>query len=152
MCHLISSSYQPYQTSTSVKIADRCYQGINSVDTKNLVDNDGKTKSVSYLEGNYSIHAAYAEGDKITRSVEYYYHPQTIKLGDKLYKNVVSKTTIPNKYDVYSINSDSGVTNTVRVRKNGAVQDFNEIQKRVLNRKITKPIKNALKKVMSILL
>ena len=139
MTVLLSSTSSYYNSPRSVQIADTLYDGVRSVDRREIIDNDGIRKTVNYLDCKESEIVSYVVDNKVTRSSEYFTEPLTITLGNKTYSGVVSKTVIPGKYSTYSINKPNGFFNTVRVRKNGSIVDMDALQRALMIRKLKQP-------------
>ncbi len=139
MVILISSQSNSYKNPQDVKVGDTLYRNVSSHDLRDIVDNDGVRKEVNFLEGDRSRIVSYVIDNKVVRADEYYYTPETMQLGDKVYTGVNTKVTIPGKYSTYTVASSTSVENKVRVRNNGAVLDIGQLRKKVFMRKLKQP-------------
>lgn len=138
---LISESDRYYSTPTVVQVGDKSYPKIMYNNAREFIDNDEKRKTVNHMESESSRLVVYVEGDRVVRASEYYDGSRTIKLGDRIYTNVVSKEEVLGRPVVYNVFTPTGHQNTIRVRRNGAVVDVNELKKQIIRRKLTQPFK-----------
>lgn len=141
MTYLFSESSTYYKSPTSVRVGDRVYHNITSHITKDMLDDDGRRKVVNYLDGKTSDFVSYVENNKVVRSEEMFHTPKVMKFGDRVYKGVVSKVTIPEKYDMYNVFTPDGHFNNVKVRANGSVLDINELYSQLKVRKLKSSFK-----------
>ncbi len=139
MTYLISETSTYFKNPCDVRVADKVYKNINTHISKDMIDNDGRRKLVNFLDGEMSEIVSYVEHNKVVRSEERFMRPQVMRLGDKVYSGVVSKVTIPDKYDLYSIFKPNGDYNNIKVRPNGTVLDINGIKHYAKMRKIKAP-------------
>jgi hypothetical protein len=139
MVVILSQSQQFYKNPIDIKVADTVYKDVLSHDVKDFIDNDGRRNVANYLQKPNSEIVAYVENDKVVKSFEYYNTPQTMKLGNKTYRNIITKTSTPNSYDIYSTFTPSGFYNTIKVRQNGTATDIRELKRSILIRKFKQP-------------
>ncbi len=153
MSIVLSSSTKSFVTPSDVNVGGIQYSGVMDVSTKNIIDGDGKQKSVSNIGRKNSHHVLYMENNEVTSAVEYFHKPQKMMLGNKLYTNIVSKRTVPNKYDTYDIFAPNGQFKQIRVRKkNGAVLDISELKTKLFKRKLKQPIEKTMQIAKNMLL
>ena len=141
MCKLITSSFKEFDRPVKVRIADIDYDGIVSQSTKKLLDADGKVKTLHNLTGLRSDISSYEENGKVVRSLECFNRARTLKLGNKIYNNVVSRLSIPMEPDVYTIMDKSGNINNVKVWKDGMTLDTKEMKTAYLKKQIGQGVK-----------
>ena len=152
MCYLVSQKTKYFQAPQSVTVADREFEDVHTATTRHLWDNDGKFRSFWELSKTDSKISAYVEDHKVVRYKEFYEWPKTIELGSSVYDNVVSKLTIPNQYDMYTVMRPSGYINHVKVGENGEVTDINRLKVNILKQNLTKPIKSLAKFIKTVIL
>ena len=141
MCKLITSCIKEFEKPMKIRIADRDYEGIVSQSTKKLLDEDGKVKTLHNLTSLRSDISSYVENGKVVRSLECFNEARTLKLGNKVYSNVVSRLSIPMEPDVYTIMDKSGRINNVKVWKNGMTSDTKEMKAAYLKKQIGQGVK-----------
>lgn len=143
MPELVSSTTQHFETPTTVKVADKQFKNINSVDTKNYTDlPDTKVKSVSYLDAPNSNYSVYVEDGKVVSTVKAYNETVSKNLGGKVYKNITSYKATPDGTRVYeTLNPSTYSVNHIKVEPDGNVTDYALESRKALIGKLTKPIK-----------
>lgn len=143
MPELVSSATQYFENPTTVRVADKQFKNINSVDTKNYTDlPNTKVKSVSYLEASNSKYSVYVEDGKVVSTVKAYNEAVSKNLGGKVYKNITSYKATSDGTRVYeTLNPNTFSVNHIQVDADGKVTDFAKESRKMMIGKLTKPIK-----------
>ena len=148
MTAIISTKASYYNEPRTVKVGNLTYDGVYSIDSREFIDNDGRQKTIHFMDTAKSDIVSYEEHNKITRSNEYFYKPQTFTLGGKKYSNVVGKTTFPGRYEHYVVSTSAGNYKELRVRKNGAVVDLSQIRNKAAMRKFKQSLQKMAKMIV----
>lgn len=143
MPELVSSATQYFENPTTVRVADKQFKNINSVDTKNYTElPNTKVKSVSYLEASNSKYSVYVEDGKVVSTVKAYNETVSKKLGGTVYNNITSYKATSDGTRVYeTINPNTFSVNHIQVDADGKVTDFAKESRKMMIGKLTKPIK-----------
>lgn len=143
MPELVSSATQYFENPTTVRVADKQFKNINSVDTKNYTDlPNTKVKSVSYLDTPHSSYSVYVEDGKVVSTVKSYNETVSKKLGGTVYNNITSYKATSDGTRVYeTINPNTYSVNHIKVEPDGNVTDYAFESRKALIGKLSKPIK-----------